>query len=247
MSCRGVDVSSHQPPDQVPWKALRAAGIDFAILRACMGLGRDDAMLEHAHRARNEGIDLLGLYGALYPRREVRAQVDLLAEAMAAVGGVAPVLDLEVMNDREPEEVADMALEYVQRIEAATALPCLPYTYPTFAELLPLSPKLAERPLWIAHYPKPGKKLLAPRVPKPWKDWLIWQNDGDGGEVAPNGLDLDFNVCRLPLAELRQILIPTPGGGYDALGKLTGAVRAAEGRGVSVETFVSRDEGPVIG
>lgn len=243
-SSRGVDVSSHQPPKAVPWKALRASGVDFAILRACMGLGRDEAMLEHARRARGEGVDVLALYGVLYPRRELRAQADLLGEAMAAIGGVAPVLDLEVMNDREPAEVADMTLAYVERVEAGAGLACVAYTYPSFAEVLPLSPLLASRPLWIAHY---RKLTSGPRVPKPWSDWLIWQHDGDGGEVAPGGMDLDFNVCRLSLPALRALLVPAGSSPVDtSLGALAGNLRAAEGRGASVEEFVSRDEGPVI-
>jgi hypothetical protein len=122
---------------------------------------------------------------------------------------------------------------------------CVAYTYPSFAEVLPLSPLLASRPLWIAHY---RKLTSAPRVPKPWGDWLIWQHDGDGGEVAPGGMDLDFNVCRLPLPDLRALLVPAAPSPTDAaLGSLAGSVRAAEGRGKSAEDFVSRDEGPVIG
>src|SRR5512147_94309 len=245
--CRIVDVSSNQPPKAVPWAALRASGVEAAILRACVGLGRDDALLEHANRARASGVDVLALYGVLYPRRPVAAQVELLVEAMAAMRGfgrVAPVLDLEVTQDREPREVADMALEYVERVEDVTGLACVAYTYPTFADLIPLSPLLARRPLMVAHY-----KSLAglPRVPKPWTDWLIWQHDGDSGLKAPNGLDLDFSVCRLSLAALRALLVPAaPSPADAALGSLAGSVRAAEGRGESVEDFVSRDEGPII-
>lgn len=248
--CRIVDVSSNQPSKAVPWAALRDSGVEAAILRACVGLGRDDALLEHANRARAGGVDVLALYGVLYPKQSVAAQVDLLCQALLAVGSVAPVLDLELTHDRSALEVSDLALEYVDGVESATGLDCLVYTYPAFADLLPLPQKVATRRLWVAHYKKlaggakvPDPRVDRPRVPEPWDDWLIWQHDGDGGLKAPNGLDLDFNVCRLSLPDLRALLVPPADA---ALGSLAGSVRAAEGRGESVEDFISRDEGPVI-
>ena len=55
----------------------------------------------------------------------------------------------------------------------------------------------AARPLILARY---SRHHLEPVVPAPWSTWTIWQDDGTGGRVAPNGIDLDFNVCRLTAA-----------------------------------------------
>lgn len=53
----------------------------------------------------------------------------------------------------------------------------------------------AECDLWMAWYrqgwPIPG---MSPKVPAPFKDWLFWQFDGNGGLVLPNGRDSDFCV-----------------------------------------------------
>ena len=76
-----------------------------------------------------------------------------------------------------------------------------------------------------------------PRAPRPWTDWRIWQFGVDGG--------VDRNRFRGSVEDLRALLLPEPLS-YDTLGPVVSEVRAAEGRGRTVEDFQSRDEGPVI-
>lgn len=189
----GPDVSSHQSPALVPWDALRAIGkASFMFARTGFGVASDATFPEHVRRARGAGVDLVGGYHAARPMRPVAAQVDILERQAEAVGGeVVPVLDLEVMDDRGPNEVAYFALAFVAEVERRFGVPCVFYTYPFYALGLPLPPELATRPLWIAHY-----LAITPRIPAPWTDWAIHQYDGDGGEKAPGGMDLDFNRFR---------------------------------------------------
>lgn len=112
------------------------------------------------------------------------------------------------MDDRTPVEVADFALAFVLEVERRFARPCVLFTYPFFAFGIPLPPELATRPLWIAHY-----LAITPRIPAPWTDYVLHQWDGDGGEKAPGGMDLDFNRFRYhtTVDDLRKALRgPTP-------------------------------------
>lgn len=203
----GIDVSSHQPPARVPWEALRDAGkASFAFMRTGYGIGPDETFTAHVKRARAAGVELIGGYHAARPTRPIMDQVDILSRQADAVGGeIVPVLDLETMDDRTPRQVADFALEFVVHVEERFRRPCVFYTYPWYASMLPLARELADRPLWIAHY-----LVMAPNVPKPWKQWTIHQYDGDGAERAPSlngpGMDLDFNRFRGTVQALRNAL-----------------------------------------
>lgn len=197
---RGVDVSKHQPVASVPWQSLRAAGrAEFAFIRSAYGLGPDLSFDHHVEKAQGAGVPIVGAYHFARPARPVADQADLLIRSCSY--DLVPVLDLEILDDQPIQAVADFAIEFVERVEKALGRRCVFYTYPSFASRLRLSADLAVRPLWIAHY---GTKK--PQVPSPWQDWLIWQYDGDRGERAPNGLDLDFNVCRLTVEQLREEL-----------------------------------------
>lgn len=150
-------------------------------------------------RALDAGVPIVGAYHAVRPSRSVAQQADMLIQACGE--SLIPALDLEIFDDQPAQAVADFAIEFVEAVERGLHRRCVFYTYPSFASRLPLSADLSIRPLWIAHYGAPR-----PQIPKPWSDWLIWQYDGDKGERAPNGLDLDFNVCRLTTKQLREEL-----------------------------------------
>jgi lysozyme len=108
--------------------------------------------------------------------------------------------DAELL-DASPAVVAACMLAFCREVADSTGrLPIL-YSYPSFLEGLPLAAEMADYPLWIAHY-----KVTKPRVPRPWKDWLLWQYDGDGGERLPSGVDADFNCYRGTKEQLRQVL-----------------------------------------
>lgn len=202
----GVDVSSHQPPSRVPWLELNALGVEFMYARAGYGIGSDDTFVEHVARSRAGRIVLNGAYWAMRPARAVVAQVDLLCSAMDRAGGdLFPVLDLEIRDGRQASDVAAMALEFCERVEARRGIRCALYTYPSFitGPTAGLHPSFGARPLILARY---SRSHLEPHVPPPWEDWTIWQDDGTGGRVAPNGIDLDFNVCKLTTEQLRGLL-----------------------------------------
>lgn len=202
----GVDVSSHQSPARVPWRDLAAEGVEFMYARAGYGIGPDDTFAEHVARSRAGGVAITGAYHAFRPARAVLAQVDLLCSAMDRAGGdLFPVLDLEVRDGKPAADVAAMALEFCERVEARRGIRCALYSYTPFitGPTARLDASFAARPLILARY---SRRHDEPVVPPPWEDWTIWQDDGTGGRTAPNGVDLDFNTCRMTAEQLRDVL-----------------------------------------
>lgn len=187
----GIDVSSHQPPGAVDWCALRAQGVAFAFVRATIGLGEDEVWREHLDRARCAGVERLGVYHVFKPRRDARAQLDHFVATIEGANSLIPAIDVELLDDRTPAEVAAGVLDFVRGIEQHLQRKCVIYTYPYFATSIPWSSELARHPLWIAHY-----GVSRPIVPNPWTDWTIWQHDGNGGARLPSGVDVDFNRFR---------------------------------------------------
>lgn len=175
--------------------------LDFMYARAGFGLGVDLTFPEHIRNAKEGGVRLRGAYWAMRPTRSVVAQVDLLDKAMDGVGGDCfPVLDVEILDGMTPREVAAVSLEFCERIESRRGLRCVTYSYQAFLKALPLDPSFADRPLILARYGG------TPVAPPPWSYLTAHQYDGDGGEKAPNGLDLDFNRSTFTPEQLKAEL-----------------------------------------
>lgn len=198
---QGVDVSKYQDPKAVPWKKLvLTRNVQFAFMRSGVGTTLDPRFREHVSMARDNGVPVIGSYHAVKPSKPVDVQVDALVGCCDH--DVAPAVDVEILDGQPREAVAEFALRFVEAVEARLLKRCVFYTYPYFVLGLPLSASLGSRPLWIAHY-----DVRQPLVPKPWDDWTIWQHDGTNGLRAPGGLDLDFNVYRGTIEQLRQELL----------------------------------------
>lgn len=206
----GIDVSQHQPLGRINWKHLHdQENVRFVVARSGYGIGPDATCSTHLREARAGGVELIGCYHVLRASRPIRPQVDLLVQACGEFGcETLPVLDFEIMDGMSAQAVADAAIGFIETAEALLYRRVILYTYPYFASPLPLSADLARRPLWIAHYPKAGKTLLKPTVPKPWSDWTIWQHSGDGGPKH-NGIVLDRNVYRGTVEQMKcELLYP---------------------------------------
>lgn len=175
--------------------------LDFMYARAGYGIGLDLSFPLHVRNAKEGGVPLRGAYWAMRPSRPVIRQVDLLNKAMDDAGGdLFPVLDVEILDGLTPREVADASLEFCERIESRRGLRCVTYSYLYFLKALPLDPSFAERPLILARYGG------TPAAPAPWTSFVAHQYDGDGGEKAPNGLDLDFNRSPFTPEQLKSEL-----------------------------------------
>lgn len=178
--------------------------LDFMYARAGYGIGLDLSFPLHVRNAKEGGVPLRGAYWAMRPSRPVIRQVDLLDKAMDDAGGdLFPVLDVEILDGLTPREVADASLEFCERIESRRGLRCVVYSYIAFLKAIPFEASFTSRALFAARYSRDGK---APSPPKPWAYLAAHQYDGDGGEKAPNGLDLDYNRSTFTPEQLKAEL-----------------------------------------
>lgn len=101
-------------------------------------------------------------------------------------------------------------------------------------------------PLWVAH-----AKVTAPLVPPPWTRAVLHQYQLDEevdalGGGGPSAV-VDWSRSDLTIEQLCAVFRGDDGLGFDTLGPALAGVRAAEGRGATVESLTSHDEGPTIG
>jgi lysozyme len=99
-------------------------------------------------------------------------------------------------------------------VQNLTGIPPVLYTYPWWWAAVSLETDVswaAAYPLWLAAYVKVRPvEGNCPRLPSPWKDWLFWQWDGDGGATLPNGVDADFCVFNGAQEDLDALVQATP-------------------------------------
>src|SRR5690606_7285235 len=76
----GLDVSHHQKPSSINWKA-RPADLTFAYVRALYGTKLDVACEEHCRNARRAGLDV-GLYSFVRDDHTIDAQWEAIQAAV---------------------------------------------------------------------------------------------------------------------------------------------------------------------
>jgi lysozyme len=172
---RGVDVSSYQPTT-VDWAAVKAAGYDFAIIKASEGETlKDSTFVKHWADARNAGL-VCGAYHFFHPLKPWQTQaknfMDALTRPMA--GELPPVLDIEWSDGLQTlgDQGARNALSMLKQMEAFSGLVPWIYTNANFFLNIPtdILPEFKRYPLWISAYVNHEPKLCAP-----WTTWTAWQ------------------------------------------------------------------------
>lgn len=95
---------------------------------------------------------------------------------------------------------------FMERFKDATGIPQGIYTgYYYWTERVQSADAqryFSQYPLWIAAY-----NPTAPLVPKPWKDWDIWQftDNGDGTQYGVHSLNIDLNHCKMEIPEVGNL------------------------------------------
>jgi len=218
---KGVDVSACQPAEKIDWKAVRASGREFVVIKHTEGtLGRDPARDRHRDGARSAGLRW-GAYSFARPSADPSSARVQVARLWDTLPGQMPdlevALDLEVGGGLPGRAVLDFAQAWVEEWAAYSAVPPWVYTGKWFFESLgPLDAEhrriLSACPLWIAAYwqPAPWEPVEgrdSPRVPEPWADWDMWQSGGDHGVRVPGiPTAVDTNVFRGDLPRLLALM-----------------------------------------
>ena len=208
MAINGVDV--HADKGDVDWDKVRAAGCEFAIVKATEGQGFRDARFT---RARWSAMKSAGIVrGAYHFARPSNGSSDPVGEArdflaaVDAVGGLRSgdlplALDLEATT-LGPRDTFAWVRRFVRAIKRATGRAPLLYTSPSFwTDHVGNAEDNLDCPLWIAHY---GVK--SPTVPRAWETYTLWQHS-DKGAVAGVAGHVDVDVLHGDRHLLRRIVM----------------------------------------
>lgn len=182
----GVDVSVYEP--NVDWRALRAQGFRFALIRATSSTGYvDPKFAEHWAGAREAGI-LRGAYHYLFGGLDAKKQAQFFIDTVGAdKGELPPIVDLEdAYNEDVPNnKLISTCKAFLDIIEPAFGRTPVVYSRRTYLEprvsINGKAPDWAkDYDLWIAQYPfefDPDRmpNVNMPKQPNGWKDWKFWQ------------------------------------------------------------------------
>lgn len=189
----GIDVSRYQ--GAIDFERVKAAGVDFVLLRSSIGDGADITTGEDIRFAVNfREAKKAGLMVGAYHYLLGEDVEDALAEARFFVKTIAPydldfpaVLDFEdpwQQNYLTNDERTAMALGFMREVEKAGYYPML-YTNTNWAENYLDMNKLSKYELWLAEWhPKPSYN----------GKFGIWQYTAYGGVSGIEG-DVDLDIC----------------------------------------------------
>lgn len=204
---RGVDVSRWQ--GSVDWKAVKASGVDFAIVKATEGLDFVDPAFTPArvHEMHAAGL-MVSMYHFARPQpgrtgtQEAEHFLSTVKKAGYGQRGDLPlVLDLE-STKLGKQDTLNFARAFAAAVRSGTGRSPFIYTFPSFW-IDTLGDPLDDLgcPLWIAHY---GVK--SPTVPRAWSFWSLWQTT-DRGRVPGIGGAVDLNTYRRDVGVMRGSLM----------------------------------------
>ena len=204
----GIDVSGHQ--GQINWDRVKADGVQFAFIKATEGRTFvDPTFARNWREAKRVGI-LRGAYHFFRTRSSLVGQQDNFARTInsADVGDLPPVIDVEIpgqWSHLSCPQRNDLIINWIEgvRMRLGTNVHPIIYMSSYFADdVLNNDPRLAEHPLWLAHYTTAGN----PRVPRPWGFHTFWQYT-DRGSVDGIAGNVDLNWFNGSIDRLNALLI----------------------------------------
>lgn len=197
---KGIDVSRYQ--GNIDWKQVRAAGHEFAFVKATEGAALvDPKFRKNWKNARKHGL-VRGAYHFYRPAVHSSEQAELfLQQVDLKPGDLPPVLDLEVTDGRPPAIIRKGVLNWMKIVEEKTGARPILYTMSSFARDN-LGKPIGSYPLWIASLRK-----RAPRTPRGWGKWTFWQYSHTGRVRGITG-PVDLNYFRGSRADLRALCLP---------------------------------------
>lgn len=197
----GIDVASPQG-HEFDWQhAATENNVRFAWMQV------DNTFARNWRLSRQAGIKR-GPYGFFRADQDPIIQANTLLKKIVGdyhADDLHPMIDVEVLRGVSPAQVLDGAAKWIEHIRKELGRPVVWYTYPSFCVNKPTddppglggltAPIMGECLLWVAHYivsPATGVpyKLAKPIVPKPWKEWALWQTSGNKGPIG----HVDCNV-----------------------------------------------------
>jgi len=204
----GPDVASWQHPNGAPidWNQVRAAGHDFAFVKADEGpssIGRNYYTNPY-FRQDWDGAGAVGLYRGAYhyarPKLPLSTAIEDARHFVSVTGtmqggrDLPPVLDLEETGGLAPWDVAQWARTWLHEVERLTGRPPIIYTGHFFwRDRVGAPTDFGRYPLWIANW----TTAAAPTpIPSSWNTWTFWQHTATGSSPGiPWTVDLNRFCC----------------------------------------------------
>lgn len=188
----GIDVSKYQ--GDIDWRRVRAAGIDFAFIKATEGGDHtDDRFAENWTAARAAGLPRGAYHYYYFCRPALEQAAWFMTHVPNDPSALPPVLDLEWTHRsrtcplRPPAEtVRAEALRFMQALTAYYRKRPIVYTTPDFYR---------ENELWRLHGYNFWLRSVAghPTDVYPGQRWAFWQYTGTGhvdGIAGPTDLNV---------------------------------------------------------
>jgi lysozyme len=202
----GIDVSKWQ--GVIDWKAVRAAGIRFAYIKATDSTnGLDPNFATNWDGAKAAGI-VRGAYHYFRPTADAKQQANFFAQTVhMEPTDLPPALDVESdFGNLSVAQIIKAVFTWLTEVEQHMGRKPLMYTRATISDTRLVSPSgavpewIKNYHLWVANY---GVK--SPLMPKGWDNWLFWQYSNKGNV---NGIDgsVDLDWFNGPLSKLGNLV-----------------------------------------
>jgi lysozyme len=195
----GTDVSRFQPP--VDWRAARAAGVNFAFIKATEGADNTDPMFEtHWRGARAAGVPAGGYHFWYHCASGVDQARNFIRQVPRVRGALPPVLDIEwtptspTCTRRPPQdELLRETQAFISTVRDHYGQQPLVYVTPDVWR---------DRELWRLRNVDFWLRSVAAHPSKvyPNKAWTFWQYSGTGLIPGITG-EADLNAFRGTQAE----------------------------------------------
>lgn len=209
---KGIDVSDNQ--GVIDWVKVKAAGVQFAILRSVRGSGKAD----YQFAANLGGCQAQGIPVSIYKYTYATSQPAAMEEARQVVALLQPH---GLKNTMVWWDVEDKKLKVLRKaaltacIKAAqVVIEAAGYRFGIYTGLYVYNEKwfdfnqFAEVPLWVARYPVSTEKTLEYTPVERYKPAVGraiwgWQYSSNGRIAGINGA-VDLDICYQDPAEARE-------------------------------------------
>jgi uncharacterized protein (TIGR03382 family) len=200
---KGIDVSYYQ--GTIDWAKVRAAGVEYAFVRASDGLAyQDSKFAANWSGSRAAGV-LHGAYQFFRPGQDPIVQADMLLAKIGtpAPDDLPPVIDVEAADGKTAAQITAGVKAWIAHVKAAIGKDPIIYTGFYFWRDSVGAPDLTSSPLWHAQY----STATCPNIAPPWQDWAFWQYTSSGSVNGISG-NVDTNRFNGTRADLMALLGP---------------------------------------
>lgn len=217
MTIHGIDCSSYQP--HIDWKAVAAAGADFAIIKLTEGNGYTNPLAaKQVDGALEAGLLVCGYHFAKPNGPNWAADAHDEAQRMIdRAGSLFCFLDVERNEPLTAQEIPLWrAWAYAFRMACGKQNRAIGwYSYSPFTAALGLEASWEYTLLWLAKYPIPWRRQgdyeKWPDAPLPWARVDIFQDGGDANGANWPGVEGSCDVNRFAgtREELEELISAT--------------------------------------